>query len=193
MRTTSPRRRVAAVLVVLVALVVATPACAVGDEGPLVSPGCSLRDDLYSLVLTAETVRSASRVPCLLQLQPGWELELYDARNDRARIVLGSDRGGDRAVTVDLVRRCDLRRSTEVPSEELGSDRYEEVVRLPPRYEGTRSYVFPGGCVRFRFDLDARFASGLVNEVSLMIDFVERDAIRQALTRKTRNAVEHEL
>jgi hypothetical protein len=183
-------RRLAAIA--LVALVAALPACSIEDD-ELVSPGCSLRDDLYSLVLTAETVRTATRVPCLLALQPGWELELFDARNDRARIVLGSDRGGEGAVTVDLVQRCDLRRSTEVPSDEPGARRHEEVVRLPPRYEGTRSYVFPGGCVRLRFDLDTRFASGLVNEATLMIGFVERDDIREALTDKTRNDVEQDL
>jgi hypothetical protein len=188
-RATRAGRRVALLLVLLVA---ALPACAV-EDGELVSPGCSLSDDLYTLVLTAETVRTATRVPCLRALQPGWELELYDARNDRARIVLGSDRGGDGAVTIDLVPRCDLRRSTEVPSDELGAERYEEVVRLPPRYQGTRSYVFPGGCVRFGFDIDARFASGLVNETSLMVGFVPRRAVREALTRKTRNDVEHGL
>jgi len=179
-------------LVAIVVLGVVLPACTTNDDG-IVTPGCSLREHLYSLVLTAETVRTASQVPCLRDLQPGWGLELFDARNDRARIVLGSDRGGNGAVTVDLVHRCDLSRSTEVPSDVAGTDRYEEVVHLPPRYEGTRSYVFPGGCVRFLFDLDARFASGLVNETSLMIDFVARDTVRDALTRKTRNSVEHGL
>ena len=188
--TATRLRQTAIALVVVLAAVL--PACATDEDG-VVTPGCSLREHHYSQVLTAETVRTASQIPCLRNLQPGWQLEAFDARNDRARIVLGSDRGGDGAVTVDLVRRCDLRRSTEVPSDELSSERYEEILRLPPRYEGTRSYVFPGGCVRFTFDLDARFASGLVNEASLMIDFIPRRTIRDALTGKTRNDVEHGL
>jgi hypothetical protein len=185
------RRSCVTLVVVLVAVATVLPACT-NDDG-IVTPGCSLRTHLYSLVLTAESVRSASQVPCLRNLQPGWQLELFDARNDRARIVLGSDRGGQGAVTVDLVHRCDLSRSTEVPSDQPNADRYEEVVRLPPRYRGTRSYVFPGGCVRFVFDLDARFASGLVNEATLMIDFIPRHDIREALTSETRNDVEHGL
>lgn len=186
-----PRRRARpAAALLLVALAAVLPAC---TEDGIVEPGCSLRDDLYSLVLTAQSVSDASKVPCIGPLQPGWELEGYDARNDRARIVLGSDRGGNGAVTIDLIGRCDLAHSTEVPSDEAGAERYEEVIRLPPRYLGTRSYVFLGGCVRFQFDLDTRFASGLVNEASLMVEFVSRTDVRDALLEKTRNHVEQDL
>ncbi len=150
------------------------------------NPGCSPEDNLYTLVLTAESVQSASLVPCLLPLQPGWEVELLDARNDRTRFVLSSDRGGDRALTVDLVHRCDVRNASRVPSDEPETARYERIAHLEPGYVGTRSYVFDGGCVRFRFDLDTEFASGLLNETSLMVGFVPRAAINEELATRSR-------
>jgi hypothetical protein len=173
-----------------VALVLASAAPLGCSLGQPVNPGCSPEDSLYTLVLTAESVRSASLVPCLRPLQPGWEIDLLDARNDRSRFVLSSDRGGENALTIDLIHRCDVRNASRVPSDEPGTARYEEISRLEPGYVGTRSYVFPGGCVRFRFDLETELASGLLNEASLMVGFVSRDAISEELETKTRIHVE---
>ena len=143
--------------------------CALATEP---SPGCSPQESLYTLVLTAESVRSATLIPCLRPLQPGWEIELLDARNDRSRFVLSSDRGGENALTVDLVAECDVTGATQVPSDEPGTDRFEEVTATRARLRRHSQLRLPGGCVRFRFDLDTSLASGLLNEATLMVGFV---------------------
>lgn len=180
------RRGVASTALVL--LLVALAGCAEVDGKP--APGCSPRESLYTLVLTAEAVRTATLVPCLHPMQPGWEIESLDARNERARFVLASDRGGNRALTIDLVPRCDVSDTSKVPSDEPGTDRYEEIERLDPDYVGRRFYLFPGGCVRFTFRLDTELASGLLNEASLMVGFVARADIQEELEAKTRIHVE---
>ena len=39
----------------------------------------------------------------------------------------------------------------EVPSDEVGMRRFEQPEQLPPSLRSTRFYLFPGGCVTYRF------------------------------------------
>jgi hypothetical protein len=130
----------------------------------VVLPGCSrLRDasipycppfrDASILILMAQAVPSAAYVPCISEFPAGWTFGGQRLRNGAPQFWLDSDRAGSRAVTVLLTKSCDVSKAVEVPPDpgRPGIRRYEEPNALPPRFFGNRYYVFPGGCVTYRF------------------------------------------
>jgi hypothetical protein len=125
------------------------PSCAQGDDG---SAG-------NGVVLMAQSVPSASWVPCLATTLPiGWNFHHLDARNGTAHFWLDSDRDGQRAIEVLLEPSCASRGATEIPSEREGMTRLERVTMTTPHFEGKRYYVFDGGCITvvFRLTGDSR-------------------------------------
>jgi len=128
------------------------------------------------VVLMAQAVPSAAYAPCISEFPAGWTFGGARIRHDRPEFWLDSDRAGIRAVTVTLARDCDVTKAVEVPQEagEPPMKRYEEPNALPPTFSGNRYYVFPGGCVTYRFNfLDgATFAQAV--EASQALTFVSR-------------------
>src|SRR4029450_12853939 len=59
-------------------------------------PYCEYRGEpgTQFVVLMAQAVPSASRLPCIELLPPGWTVGDVFVRNGRARFALNSDRGG---------------------------------------------------------------------------------------------------
>jgi hypothetical protein len=125
----------------------ALPACAEGDEGGAAN----------GVILMAQSVRTASWVPCLETAIPlGWRFEYLDARNDQAVFRLSSDRDGQvQQIDVRLEGSCDTTGSTEIRSDREDMQRFERVAMTTPRFEGERYYVFDGGCIIFEFRLTA--------------------------------------
>ncbi len=120
------------------------PTCATGDRG----------ESSNGVVLTAQSVPTASWVPCLRTALPlGWKFEHLDARNTLSRFFLNSDRDGDHAIEVRLEQSCDTAGSTEIPSDREGMRRLERVTMTTPQFEGKRYYVFAGGCITYVFRL----------------------------------------
>ncbi len=153
--------------------------------GASVLPGCATRyksnampgcRNTETLVLMAQSVPTASLVPCIEAMPAGWSFETIDVRNGRAFFALDSDRAGDRAVRVTLLPACDVSGATEIVTDEPGTRRYERVESVLREYRGVRAYQFPGGCVTYRFDFSRR-GLALVNEVSLALGFVSRDEV----------------
>ncbi len=134
------------------------------------------------LVLAAQSVPTAGMVPCVQLLPAGWTYGPIDVRTGRARFTLDSDRAGVSAVRVTLVERCDTRKATEIPTDELGTRRFEEIHVVTPGFAATRYYTFRGGCVTygFRFQEEGRV---LVNEASLALSFVPREALAEEVRR----------
>ena len=136
--------------------------------------------DTTVLVLAAQSVPTASLLPCIQLLPAGWQYGPVDVRSGRSRFSLDSDRAGMKAVEVDLVKRCDTRGATEIPTDEPGTRRYERIESISPGFAATRYYLFTGGCVtyRFRFEKEGR---ALVNEASLALTFLARQAVSAEL------------
>jgi tRNA A-37 threonylcarbamoyl transferase component Bud32 len=105
------------------------------------------------MVLMAQAVPEAEAVPCVASLPAGWDLAGVHVERGRARFWLDSDVGGERAVEATLLPAAECRVSgpTEVPSDEMGTRRFERPERLPPGLRTTRTYLFDGGCVTYRF------------------------------------------
>lgn len=132
--------------------------------------------DATVVVLIAQAVPSAAYGPCISEFPAGWTFGGARIRRDRPEFWLDSDRAGFRAVTVILTRACDVTKAVEVPQEagEPPMKRYEEPNALPPSFSGNRYYVFPGGCVTYRFNFadGATFAQAV--EATQALSFVSR-------------------
>jgi hypothetical protein len=124
--------------------------CGNVTSGPPSSPTCDHGD---VLILIAQSVPSATLVPCISEFPAGWTFGGERIESGHSEFWLDSDRAGLRAVTVRLDRSCDTAGSVRVPVEpdEAGTVRLERPRILPPTFSGDRFYTFPGGCVTYRF------------------------------------------
>ncbi|MBW3626323.1 MAG: hypothetical protein KY412_01800 [Actinobacteria bacterium] len=108
------------------------------------------------LAILAQSVPTASLVPCLESMPAGWSFAALDVDSQRSRFWLDSDRAGLRAAEIELSPTCDVSDGTQGEPEEEGTDRYQRLSSLSPRFAGSTYDVFDGGCVIYRYD----FASG---------------------------------
>jgi tRNA A-37 threonylcarbamoyl transferase component Bud32 len=141
--------------------------------------------DLEPLWLMAQSVPSASLVPCVQLMPVGWSVAEVAVNNDRSVITLNHDRAGRAAVVVKLTASCDLTGATEVTSEQPGARRYLWIDPNTPGFSATRFYDFPGGCIAERFTAAAASGQQLIGETSSAIGFTTREELRQALTRRS--------
>jgi hypothetical protein len=99
---------------------------------------------LEPLWLMAQSVPSASLVPCVQLMPVGWSVANVAVNNGRSLITLDHERGGKASLVVRLTASCDLTGATEVTSEQPGARRYLRMDRTSPGLSATRAYVFPG-------------------------------------------------
>jgi hypothetical protein len=152
----------------------------------LSSLGC---DELEPLWLEAQSVPSASLVPCVPSLPAGWRfLNILDtasasgARNGWSMFSLAKYQAG--ALVVRLEAACDTGGAIEQPADRPGTRRYERTGQGGADLVATWYTVFPGGCVTAEFhstEADAAFT----NEARSMVDFTTRQALQQELERRT--------
>jgi tRNA A-37 threonylcarbamoyl transferase component Bud32/membrane-associated phospholipid phosphatase len=140
--------------------------------------GCG---DLQPLWLMAQSVPSASLVPCVQLLPVGWSVAEVAVNNGRSVITLDHDRAGTAAMRVELTAAaaCDLTGAGEVSSEQRGARRYVLADRTG------RAYKFPGGCVTQRFSAAAPSALRMSDTASIEVGFITREALGQALERRS--------
>lgn len=156
-----------------IVLLAGTTACSADTEA---RPLCTETDSSV-LVLEAQSVPSATQLPCIAELPIGWRFGGSDIRDDGTTLWLDHDRAGIHAVEIELSASCDVGDAVEVPPapDEIGMRAYQAPTDLDP-FEGTRTLVFDGGCIEERF----RFAPG--SEASLVI---EADRALSTLPRTT--------
>ena len=133
------------------------------------------------LQLMAQSVSTASLVPCIEILPAGWTLGDVVVGNDRSRFTMTSDRGG--VLVVELTASCDLGGTVELTSEQPGARRYLRVERNPAGVAMTRAYTFPGGCIAQRLTAPAASGQHLAAETSSALGFATRDDLAAALRR----------
>ncbi|HZB70607.1 MAG TPA: phosphatase PAP2 family protein [Acidimicrobiales bacterium] len=138
------------------------------------SPDCGTND---LMVLVAQSQPAATKVPCIATLPSGWELEDIHVQRNRTTFDIGSDRAGDSAIEVTLHREgaCDVAGAEAVPSDEAGTRRFERPERLAGGLQGTRSYLFPGGCVTYEYTFADDAPASIVFEADEALGFVARE------------------
>jgi hypothetical protein len=150
-------------------------------------PQCTRTDDNL-FVLEAQSVPTATLLPCVSILPIGWSFGGSLIEDGRARFWLDSDRAGIHAVEVDLTRTCDVSEAVEVPPApgEVGVRVYQEPTSLPPAFAGLRSLVFPGGCITYRY----RFAKGAPSTLVLEAVGALGTVPRTVMVRRVDDAVD---
>jgi tRNA A-37 threonylcarbamoyl transferase component Bud32 len=140
--------------------------------------------NLEPLWLMAQSVPSASLVPCVQFLPVGWSVAEAAVNNGRSVITLNHDRAGKGAMVVELTASCDLAGAAEVTSEQPGARRYLRVDRNTAAFSATRAYVVPGGCITAQFTAPAA-QQHLASETSSMLGFTVRQELGQALRQRS--------
>jgi tRNA A-37 threonylcarbamoyl transferase component Bud32/membrane-associated phospholipid phosphatase len=141
--------------------------------------------DFEPLLLEAQSVPSASMVPCVAALPSGWTLADVAVNDGRSVLTFDSDRAGQGAMTVRLSAGCDLAGATRARAGQAGLLRYQRVERLEPRYTATRLDVFPGGCLASRLAAAAANSEQLSQESSRILGMVSRDSLRLELEQRS--------
>ena len=95
--------------------------------------GCT---DMEPLWLMAQSVPSASQVPCVRELPTGWLIAQVAVNSGRSVITLNHDRAGPGAIVAELTASCDLGGAAEVGSDQPGMRRYERTERSAPQFSG---------------------------------------------------------
>jgi hypothetical protein len=146
------------------------------------APGLRASDRLNRpLVLTAQSVPTASLVPCLYGLPSGWVFRGMDARKGQTRVILDFGMDTDTALTITLTRRCDVRGAIPSPAGQPSVRRYDRILETKSGYRADRYAVFKGGCVTYRFALHGRAGNEPAATISRTFGFVDRDTLRRSV------------
>ncbi|GAA1041490.1 hypothetical protein GCM10009557_65350 [Virgisporangium ochraceum] len=118
-------------------------------------------------VLLAQSVPTASAVPCLTHDVPDWLVTLFEAVDGRARIDLTDRYGRDGSVVVEVVPDCDVGAARETETGSAGVRRYDG--------DGRVLFVYDGGCTEVRNGLTGARADPRAAEIPDAIGFVTRE------------------
>jgi serine/threonine protein kinase len=147
-------------------------------------PSCGTAD---VMILMAQAVPSASSVPCVAALPAGWDIGGVSVRRDKGAFWLNSSDAGSRAVEVTLrpSERCDVSGASEVPTDEPGTQRFEQPEQLPPELRSTRTYLFDGGCVTYRFAFDSGVNASAMIALDAALTFQPRSELVAEVERQS--------
>jgi hypothetical protein len=135
--------------------------------------------------LLAQSVPSASLVPCLRPLPAGWMVGNVTVNNGRSVIPLNHDRAGTGVLVIRLAAHCDPRGATQITSNQPQVQRYQRIDRLTPRFEATHFDLFPGGCVTARSAVPAANRAEITSQLTTILDYTTRQALQQALDQRS--------
>jgi tRNA A-37 threonylcarbamoyl transferase component Bud32/membrane-associated phospholipid phosphatase len=147
--------------------------------------------DFEALWLMAQSVPTASQVPCVRSLPVGWSVANVAVNDGRSVLTLDHDRAGDRALVMRLTAACDPSGAVEGPSPVDGVRHFQRTGSTAGGgFEATWYDQFPGGCVTSRLHLttdpDGEFAA----QAPAVLGFTTREALRQALDERSGGRLE---
>lgn len=166
-------RRWALSAAALLALLPALSACSATSVG--VAPSCASTE---RVALIAQSVPSTSYVPCIDDLQQGWDSSALSVHDGRTRFQLDSDRSPGHPVEVELRASCRIGSATPIAPRTPGGRTYLKLTDIDPRYIGTMYDVFPGGCVSYAFNFERGAHIALMTQLSSAVGFVSRQQLR---------------
>ena len=159
-------------------------------ETPLMVTDVGCRD-LEPLWLMAQSVPSASLVPCVRSLPVGWNVAEVAVNNGRSLITLNHDRAGDRALVVRLTASCDSSGAVEGPSPVAGMRHFQRTEsRTGGEFTATWYDQFPGGCVTSRLRLTTDPNGEFAAQAPHVLGFTTRAALGEALSQRSGGRLE---
>jgi tRNA A-37 threonylcarbamoyl transferase component Bud32/membrane-associated phospholipid phosphatase len=135
--------------------------------------------------LLAQSVPSASLVPCLRPLPAGWMVGNVTVNNGRSVIPLNHDRAGTGVLVLRLTAHCDPQGATQITSNQPQVRRYQRTNRLTPGFEATHFDLFPGGCVTAQAAVPAANRAEIISDLPTILDYTTRQALQQALDQRS--------
>ncbi|HKQ02523.1 MAG TPA: phosphatase PAP2 family protein [Actinomycetes bacterium] len=160
-------------------------------ETPLMVTDISCSRDLEPLWLMAQSVPSASLVPCMQLLPVGWNVAEIAVNNGRSQIVLNHDRAGDRALVVRLTASCAPGGAVEGPSPVAGVRHFQQTEsRTGGEFTATWYDQFPGGCVTSRLRLTTDPNGEFAAQAPTVLGFTTRAALGEALSQRSDGRLE---
>jgi hypothetical protein len=174
--------RVAALLAVAAAVLAVGCSPSIGD--PLQLMPCTPSHDQLDqrLVLMAQSVPSASAVPCMRTPLDDWLLDDMDSSDGYTKIEF-SRLIDEFALTIELTRTCDPGGATETATDQPGTRRFDERIRTGGSYRDRRYYLLPGACMAYRFALTGTGAEQAAEDISGAIGFVSRNQLADQVRR----------
>jgi tRNA A-37 threonylcarbamoyl transferase component Bud32 len=187
-RWTARRLGLGAAMVLLLIAISLNPTVVISTDEGVRTPlnisnvGCSHLEPLW---LMAQSVPSASLVPCMQLVPIGWSVADVTVNEGRSVITLDHDRAGAQAAVVRLTAVCDTTGTTEVPARRPGTRRYARVARDADEFSATLHDRFPGGCVTYRLRSPSDLKDVVAGQVPLLFGFTSRQALRRALQERS--------
>jgi hypothetical protein len=187
-RWTARRVGLWAAILALVVLAALSPRYVFTDEDAVETPlgindvGCS---DLEPLWLMAQSVPSASLLPCVRSLPVGWTVAEVAVNNGRSMLTLDHDRAGDRALVVRLTPACAPGGAMEGPSPVAGVRHHQRTESRAGEFTATWYDQFPGGCVTSRLHLTTDPNGEFAAQAPQVLGFTTRAALHEALSQRS--------
>ena len=160
--------------VALSVIALAMTACQPADS---MVPTCG-RVEERTLILVAQSVPTATLIPCVDSLPVGWHPRGGTIADGSTRFWLENNVAGFQAVEVRLMDDCDTIGAVEVTPapDEAGARVYLRPTSLEP-FRGTRFVLFEGGCVTYTYSFEPGVPARLSLEVEEALSFVQRHEI----------------
>jgi tRNA A-37 threonylcarbamoyl transferase component Bud32 len=146
--------------------------------------------DLEPLWLMAQSVPSASRVPCVQFLPVGWSVAEVAVNDGRSVLTLDHDRAGDGAMVVRLTAACAPAGAVEGPSPTSGVRHWQRTESSAGGFSATWYDLFPGGCVTSRLHLTIDPNGEFAAQAPQVLGFTTRAALSEALSQRSGGRLE---
>jgi tRNA A-37 threonylcarbamoyl transferase component Bud32/membrane-associated phospholipid phosphatase len=137
------------------------------------------------LWLMAQSVPSASLVPCVHFLPAGWSVAEVAVNNGRSVLTLDHDRAGEGALVVRLTADCDPGGAVERPSPTQGVRHYQRTESRAAEFTATWYDQFPGGCVTSRLRLAGDPNGEFAAQAPEVVGFTTRSTLQEALRQRS--------
>ena len=176
-------RRVTVLVAVAAAMLAAGCSSAISTPPLQVLPCAPAGDRLdKQMVLMAQSVPTASAVPCMRAELDDWFLDDLDSWDGHTRIEF-SRLIDQVALTIELTRACDHGGAVETATDQPGTQRFDERIRDGSSYRDRRFYLLPGACVAYSFQLTGTGAEEAADDISRALGFVSRDQLADQVRR----------
>jgi tRNA A-37 threonylcarbamoyl transferase component Bud32 len=138
-----------------------------------------------TLWLVAQSVPSASQVPCIPEELPGWKVANVAVNDGRSEITLNHDRAGKGVVVLRLTATCATGDAVEAPSQVAQGQRFESPDQMGGGYEATWYERFQGGCVTYQLHSQRDPVGRFATEARVLLGFTSRQRLADELERRS--------
>jgi hypothetical protein len=175
------RQRQAGVLLAAAAVLL-LPACRASSYPQMMCDDDSRQNILH---LVAQAVPSATLIPCIERLHPGWTYGGSEVRSGFVHFWLNSDRVGVDAVDVTMTQACSVAGDTPLPvdGDDAGLRLYEEPIVQQPGVT-VRHFLFTGGCATVRYSFTRPTAPSIFDDAEDLVGYSLRSDHVRAIQRE---------